>query len=70
MEIKYIAGKKYKNANGFLRLPILAAAAWIAVKDVKKNFFETAFKEVIVERFTFRKYLLISGIISSLFQFS
>jgi hypothetical protein len=38
MEIKYVADKKYKNIDGFSRLLILAAAAWTAVKDVRKNF--------------------------------
>jgi hypothetical protein len=37
MEIKYIADKKYKNADNLSRLPILAAAAWTAAKGVKKS---------------------------------
>jgi hypothetical protein len=38
IEIKYIANKKYKNADNLSRLSILVAAAWTAVKDVRKNF--------------------------------
>jgi hypothetical protein len=37
MEIKYVADKEYKNANDFSRFFILAAAAWTAVKNVRKN---------------------------------
>jgi hypothetical protein len=37
MEIKYIVSKKYKNADSLSRLLTLAAAAWIAVKDVRKS---------------------------------
>jgi hypothetical protein len=37
MEIKYVAGKKYKNANNLSRLFTLAAAAWTTVKSVRKN---------------------------------
>jgi hypothetical protein len=37
MEIKYIAGQEYKNADSLSRLPILAAAAWTAVKNVRKS---------------------------------
>jgi hypothetical protein len=37
MEIKHIAGKKHKNIDSLSRLLTLAAAAWTAVKNVKKN---------------------------------
>jgi hypothetical protein len=37
MEIKHVAGKKYKNADSFSRLSTLAAAAWTASKNVRKN---------------------------------
>jgi hypothetical protein len=37
MEIKYVADKKYKNADGLSRFFILAAAAWTAIKNVRKS---------------------------------
>jgi hypothetical protein len=45
MEIKYIADKKYKNADGLSRLFILIAAAWTAVKNVRKNFLKLPLKK-------------------------
>jgi hypothetical protein len=45
MEIKYIAGKKYKNADGLLRFSILTAAAWIVAKNVRKNFLKLLLKK-------------------------
>jgi hypothetical protein len=45
MEIKYIADKKYKNADGLSHLSILAAAVWTAVKDVRKNFLKLPLKK-------------------------
>jgi hypothetical protein len=45
IEIKYVTGKEYKNADGLLRLPTLAAATWIAVKDVRKNFLKLLLKK-------------------------
>jgi hypothetical protein len=37
IEIKYIADKKYKNADNLSRLSILIAAVWIVIKNVRKN---------------------------------
>jgi hypothetical protein len=37
MEIKHIADKEYKNADGLLRFFILVAAAWIVAKNVRKS---------------------------------
>jgi hypothetical protein len=45
MEIKYIADKKYKNINNLSRLLILAAAAWTAAKDVRKNSLKLSLKK-------------------------
>jgi hypothetical protein len=45
MKIKYIAGKKYKNVNGLSRFPTLTAAAWTAIKGVRKNFLKLLLKK-------------------------
>jgi hypothetical protein len=45
MEIKYIVDKKHKNADNLSRFSILAAAAWIAVKDVRKNSLKSFLKK-------------------------
>jgi hypothetical protein len=45
MKIKYIADKEYKNIDNLSRLSILAAAAWIAVKNVKKSFLKLPLKK-------------------------
>jgi hypothetical protein len=45
MEIKYIADKEYKNIDGFSRFFILAAAAWTAIKDVRKSFWKLPLKK-------------------------
>jgi hypothetical protein len=37
MEIKYIADKKYKNADNLSRFSTLAATAWTAAKNVRKS---------------------------------
>jgi hypothetical protein len=54
MEIKYIAGKEYKNADSFLRLLILTATAWIAAKDVKKSSLKLPLKKQLQNDSFFR----------------